>query len=954
MRRSDFVGSVLGLVAAVLPLVVLAGRAQGQCPVTPRCVPWNVQQAGATCSARVGTNYNPLHPDPCFPSSVSDSDELEAEVRIGSPGVFFGVAYSSSDAALVWNADAHLSHPATAGSPVPYHAGAATSWSDSLRIVGGQGGGMATFWFELSGSTSAVASCAFGQVRIDGVDPFGGNAPTALTSFSVSKAFTFGSAVPLLVELLAYVESESDVLASAQSTFQLRLTSVSIAPPIGRFWIASTRCGIYPGATALPGARIYVDANALGANDGSSWTDAFPRLQDALALAAVTNPLCFSSSRVEVWTAPGVYRPDVGMAETIGNTDASFFLRSGVDLIGGLPVGASSLTQQDVVANVSLLTGELSTPVVRALHVVRAAGVTGASTSIDGFTIEKGSAQGVSSTDAGRGGGLLAVGGDHPVVVRNCTFRENDARWDGGALHADLFHAALDVERCRFVDNLVTTSGGTGGGAAALSGAVSASFRDCTFTNNSAPNSGGGAIANYGEKALLIEDCEFRSNSAPLGYGGAVAHFASTPGAGSQPTFLTIRRSTFSDNDAARGGAVAAQRSDLSESSWTDNTASFDGGAVHLSAASGWSSTITACALSRNKTESDGGRGGGIYCTTLLTMDRCELSANQARDSGGGVFHSGNQIEMKQCALVKNTALQIGGGGGGGGLRTQATSAVLTNCTIADNVGGHPYRHDVYCNAVTARNTIVDSALDYGASFSGGPLTQVNCIIELAAQGSMDPDDPGFRDREHDDYRLASSSIGIDQGDAAFLPSAAFDLAGGPRRVEEPLVADAPGVPFPAIDLGALESQGYQRGIVYCTAGTTTNGCSPAISASGEASASSTGSFVISASQVETNKQGLFFYGIGGASAAPWGTGGSSYLCVKAPTQRTGVQNSGGTGPCDGAFVLDWNAYRAAHPTALGMAFSSGDTCWLQGWFRDPPAVKSTNLTNALEFAHVP
>jgi predicted outer membrane repeat protein len=870
------------------------------------------------------------------------------------PSGFFGAASSTSSTALLWTAAADLSHPAIVGPVVPYHAGAATRWNDSLRIVGGQGAGTATFWFEVSGSTSAIASCAFGQVRIDGVDPFGGYAPTAPTAFSISKPFTFGSSLPLLVELLAYVDSDSNVLASGQSTFQLRLTSVSIAPSLGRFWIGSTRCGTYPGATPLPGARIYVDANALGANDGSSWANAFSRLQDALTIAGVTNPDCFGSSRVEVWTAPGVYRPDVGMAETVGSENASFFLRRNVDLIGGLPVGASSVLQQDVAANVSVLTGELSTPGARALHVVRAAGLIGASTSIDGFTIEKGRAQGVSSADAGRGGGLLAVGGDHPVVVRNCTFRENEARLSGGALHADLYHTLLDVERCQFIDNLVTNSGGNGGGAAAFTGAVSATFRDCTFTDNSAPHSGGGAIADYSEKALLIEDCEFRSNSAPLGYGGAIAHFAATPGAGSQPTFLTVRRSSFADNVASRGGAIAAQRSDLSESSWSNNTASLHGGAIHLTAATGWGSTLTACKLSGNTTTSSGGRGGSIYCTTLLTMERCELSGNQARDSGGGVFHTGSQLEMKQCALVKNTALQVGGGGGGGGLRTSATNAVLTNCTIADNVGGHPYRHDVYCNALTARNTIIDSNLDFGTSFSGGPLTQANSLIELTAQGSADPDDPGFRDRVHDDYRLASSSICIDQGDAAFLPSASFDLAGGLRRVDEPLVADAAGVPLPAIDIGAFESQGYPRGIVYCTAGTTTNECSPAISATGEASASSASSFVISASQVETNKQGLFFYGIGGAIAAPWGAGGSSYRCVSAPTQRTGVQNSGGTGPCDGAFVLDWNAYRAAHPAALGMAFSTGDTCWLQGWFRDPPAVKSTNLTNALEFAHLP
>jgi hypothetical protein len=945
MRRSGFVGSVLGLVAAVLPLVVLAERAQGQCPVTPRCVPWNVQQAGATCSARVGTNYNSMFgQDACAPSAVSHSGELVADVTVGSPGVFFGVAHSSSDTALVWNADAHLSHPATAGSPIPYHAGAVTSWSDSLRIVGGQGGGMATFWFEVGGSTSAVASCAFGQVRIDGVDPFGGNAPTALTSFSVSKAFTFGSSVPLLVELLAYVESESDVLASAQSTFQLRLVSVSIAPPLGRFWIASTRCGIYPGATALPGARIHVDANALGANDGSSWTDAFPRLQDALALAAVTNPDCFGSSRVEVWTAAGTYRPDLGFAQTPGDLEASFYLLSQVDVIGGLPEGATSLAEQDVAANVSVLTGELGSPGIHARHVVRASNVTFASTSLDGFSVEKGRAVGAGSAIDGQGGGLLVVGGIQPVIVRRSRFTDHQARLSGGAIYSEQSSSTLELSDSSFDANSVTTTGGAGGGALHVAAGSYASLQRCEFTANSSANVGG-AIANYSQRAMTIADCQFSANTALSGSGGAVGHFAVASGA---PTVVELERCVFEANGAVRGGAVASERVEIQGCRFIANSATSQGGAVHLLGSAASPAKVEESEFDFNTSTAAGARGGAIYCTVTLDLDRCAVRANSAVDSGGGLFFSGGHLRMCSSLVTGNSA----GSGGGGGVRIlNATSATLTNCTLADNVAGFPYTgHDVRSVAISVRNSILDTGLNFGTCFSGGPLTSSNSLIELGS----DTQNPRFRDRANGDYRLELASPAIDQGEAGLVLCGGTDIAGQPRFVDEPLVADLPGVSAPAVDLGALESQGYQRGIVYCTAGTTTNGCSPAIWAIGEASASSASSFVISASQVETNKQGLFFYGIGGAVAAPWGSGGSSYRCVSAPTQRTGVQNSGGTGACEGAFVLDWNAYRAAHPTALGMPFSSGDTCWLQGWFRDPPAVKSTNLTNALEFAHLP
>ncbi len=51
-------------------------------------------------------------------------------------------------------------------------------------------------------------------------------------------------------------------------------------------------------APGAPGGIIYVDVQAWGANDGSSWADAFSDLQ--LALAAASNP-------AEIWVSQGLY-----------------------------------------------------------------------------------------------------------------------------------------------------------------------------------------------------------------------------------------------------------------------------------------------------------------------------------------------------------------------------------------------------------------------------------------------------------------------------------------------------------------------------------------------------------------------------------------------------------------------------------------------------------------------
>jgi hypothetical protein len=144
--------------------------------------------------------------------------------------------------------------------------------------------------------------------------------------------------------------------------------------------------------------------------------------------------------------------------------------------------------------------------------------------------------------------------------------------------------------------------------------------------------------------------------------------------------------------------------------------------------------------------------------------------------------------------------------------------------------------------------------------------------------------------------------------------------------------------------------------VVYCTAGTSTNGCVPSISATAQPSVTFANACQIDVANLEGQKLGLIFYGVDNTGFAPnpWGTG-TSFLCVKSPTQRTGTQNSGGNaGLCDGAFTLDWNAYQGANPSSLGNPFSAGDKVYVQAWYRDPPAPKTTNLSDALEMTMLP
>ncbi|MFM7298323.1 MAG: hypothetical protein ACKO4Q_14025 [Planctomycetota bacterium] len=140
--------------------------------------------------------------------------------------------------------------------------------------------------------------------------------------------------------------------------------------------------------------------------------------------------------------------------------------------------------------------------------------------------------------------------------------------------------------------------------------------------------------------------------------------------------------------------------------------------------------------------------------------------------------------------------------------------------------------------------------------------------------------------------------------------------------------------------------------VTYCTAGTSTNGCVPSIAAANQPRVSLTGTAIVSVSNVEGQKQGLLFYGINnsGFVLTPWSATSSSYLCVRAPTQRLPAQSSGGSvGFCNGGISADFHAFFAANPTALGMPLSVGRKVYAQAWYRDPPAPKTTNLSNGIE-----
>ena len=136
----------------------------------------------------------------------------------------------------------------------------------------------------------------------------------------------------------------------------------------------------------------------------------------------------------------------------------------------------------------------------------------------------------------------------------------------------------------------------------------------------------------------------------------------------------------------------------------------------------------------------------------------------------------------------------------------------------------------------------------------------------------------------------------------------------------------------------------------YCVAKVNSLGCTPAISATGIASATSSLPFTVGASNVLNNKTGLVFYGLG-ALNNPF-QGGTK--CVSSPSFRTPTQNSSGApsgNSCTGAYSFDFNALIQA---STNPQLTVGAKVYCQYWSRDPLSPSTTGLTNAASFTIFP
>jgi hypothetical protein len=304
--------------------------------------------------------------------------------------------------------------------------------------------------------------------------------------------------------------------------------------PLCRVLAASAVLALVAGAASAE--VIYVDVTAAGANNGTSWDDAFSGSQGLVA--AINSAV----SGDEIWVAAGRYIP--GTART-----SSFILKNGVAIYGGFSGSETLLSQRNVAANVTILSGDVNNNdspypsttgwAENVYHVVTGTGRNQTAV-LDGFTISRGFANG-SGTDQERGGGVICTSGNptfrNLVVINNrvtfgggafylrtasptitdCRIEANNGGSFGGA--CDMFTNCNPVwERCLIIGNTAARAGGV-----EVFGTCQPDFFNCIFANNTSTSSGGGGGMYVASSSNVdIINCTLYANASTAVAGGGV------------------------------------------------------------------------------------------------------------------------------------------------------------------------------------------------------------------------------------------------------------------------------------------------------------------------------------------------------------------------------------------------------------------------------------------------
>ncbi len=468
--------------------------------------------------------------------------------------------------------------------------------------------------------------------------------------------------------------------------------SLRVTDSVGSTVVDSTTVQIVP--------PLFVDDTATGANNGTSWADAYQDLQTALAAATAGQTIL---------VGPGTYKPSA-----TGDRAASFALKTGVAIYGGYAgFGAADPFARNIGLYPSILSGDIGTvgsTTDNSYHVVVGSG-TNSTAVLDGFTITAGNANGTSPTDSG--GGMYSSSGS--PTLANCTFSGNMATANAGGMF-NSSSSSPSLTNCTFVGNSAAGTSGAGGGLYNNS-TSNPVLINCVFRGNIATYEGAGMM-NTNSSAPQLTNCTFVGNTVTgttsgYAYGGAIYNSSSSPAL----TNCTLAGNTVVGSSLAYGGAIYNSSS---------------------------SPTLANCILWGNTATN----GAQIYQSSGTTTATYS-------DIQGSFSGTGNKAV--DPLFIRNPSAGADGTWGTadddlGDLRLRLISTVIdagNNAAIASSittdVAGNPRRQNIAGITDTGSGTapIVDTgAYEANASpqaLAGGPYTVLeNFVITLTGTGYSD------------------------------------------------------------------------------------------------------------------------------------------------------------------------------------------------------------------------
>ena len=256
---------------------------------------------------------------------------------------------------------------------------------------------------------------------------------------------------------------------------------------------------------------IYVNINNKNPGDGTTWSNAFNRLQDALDVAKAGD---------QIWIAQGTYIPTYGHGSQ-DPRDVTFKLISGVEIFGGFFGNEVSVDQRNAEQFPVILSGDLydnddqgqdNSNNENAYHVLTADYLFDTNAVLDSVTITRGNANG--DGDNKFGGGLIIKNTDSAyfasAVISNSRFILNSATY-GGAIFIKSEDDKSILNSCTIEMN----NSSIYGGAIANNGRIE--LWSCLVTRNTTGNIGG-AIYSVGEEVAFY-NCTVVQNNAYSGGG---------------------------------------------------------------------------------------------------------------------------------------------------------------------------------------------------------------------------------------------------------------------------------------------------------------------------------------------------------------------------------------------------------------------------------------------------